>query len=125
MKYLMLIPILGLVSIQAVTWFGVLPPTYISVCMSIGCVFVFLIGLFSAKSYENRSGVSLGEKILENLSIKPFLVGFVLVVYFFFNFFYSSSVGGNTKVEGGKYFALQEPSKEYYEITEAEYRNGP
>tara|TARA_R110002049_G_scaffold217214_4_gene388629 strand:+ start:988 stop:1491 length:504 start_codon:yes stop_codon:yes gene_type:complete len=121
MKYLMMLPILGLVSIHVVTWFGILPPSYMSFSMSFACVLVFLAGLISAKTYASRSGISLGEKILGSISFKPFLYGLVLAAYFCFNFFYSASTGGNTKIENGKYFAMREPTKEYYEITESEY----
>lgn len=121
MKYILLIPILGLSLVQVVTWFGVLPPAYLSVFFSVGCVIVFIVGIIIEKRHATRSGVSLGQKVLENLSFKPFIVGLVLVGYFFFNFFYSASLGGNTRIEDGRYFAMKEPAKVFYEISESEY----
>ncbi|RUO38639.1 hypothetical protein CWE13_03055 [Aliidiomarina shirensis] len=121
MKYLMMIPMLGLGLIQVITWFGILPPTYLTISLSVACIVVFLVGLISVKRYAGRTGASFGEEILGNLNLKPFLCGLILLAYFFFNFFYSVSMGGNTKVENGKYFALRERPKEFYEISELEY----
>ncbi|MCC5453348.1 hypothetical protein LMJ53_16655 [Rheinheimera sp. UJ51] len=121
MKHLMIIPILGLGVIHVVTWFGILPPTYLTIGLSAASVVVLFVGIISVKSYADRTGENLGEKVLGNLSIKPFLFGLVVLAYFFFNFFYSASMGGITKIENGKYFAMKEPTKENYEITESEY----
>ena len=121
MKYILIFPLFGLGLIQVVTWFGVLPPVYISISMSIGCILVFLVGVISERRYEKKFGVSPVERVLENLSFKSFMFGLILVVYFLFNFVYSSSIGGRTKAENGKYFAMKNVTKSYYEISEEEY----
>ena len=125
MRHILATPIIGLTLLHLSTYLGFAPNMYLVVLLSIPLLGYFIYSIILTSKLKRSNQESPFEAIFGNIQLKQFFLIFWLAIYFVINFIVSASLGGSTKTQNGKYYALtvQKYPKEYYEITKEEYLN--
>ncbi|MCP8899670.1 hypothetical protein [Gilvimarinus xylanilyticus] len=125
-KLIAAITFLGLMLVHLIAWLGILPPKWFWLPLSVVSMSFFVLGCGRLGIHQIKSGTPKTvdnpiEAMFQQATAKRFLIVFLVGGYFFFNFSYSSAIGGVTKYENNKFYVLGDNPEKYYEVSEQEY----
>ncbi|WP_105167830.1 hypothetical protein [Pseudoalteromonas sp. T1lg23B] len=86
-------------------------------------LFVYALVTEDKEEAMANQNLPLGQQKIPNLSVRHFLLLGLVVLNGMINFFIGMGSDINTKTENGKYFALRDKPREYYEISYEEYKS--